>query len=334
MMPEENTRRKAAILLTILPQDAAGHLLSLLEPRQIELVTIEIAQLGIVTAREQLRVVNEFVDTDIESVGATSGDLNLAKSLVSHALGDKAHPTIENVCVSVEAVPFGFLRDVDPEHVRTFIAEEHPQTIALILSFLPAKYGAQIIGDLPLEKQLEVVRRISTMGQTSPEIIADIENGLRSRLASFMNQTFDSVGGVGSVAKILNVTDRATERELMDSLGEDDPDLVEEIRRLMFVFDDIIKLTDRDIQTLHKNVDQSLWAMALKGAKTELKDKVLKNMSSRAAQVLEEEMDFLGTVKLSQVEKVQQQIVDKIRVLKENNEISNVNGADNEEFID
>lgn len=333
-MKEENNRRKAAILLTVLPQEVAGHLLSMMDQRQIELVTIEIAQLGIVTSREQLRVVNEFVDTDLESVGGTNGDLDLAKSLVTHALGDNAHPTIENVCVSVEAVPFGFLRDVDPEHVRTFIAEEHPQTIALILSFLPAKYGAQIIGDLGLEKQLEVVRRISCMGQTSPEIIADIENGLRSRLASFMNQTFDSVGGVGSVAKILNVTDRATERELMDSLGADDPELVEEIRRLMFVFDDIIKLTDRDIQTLHKNVDQALWAMALKGSKPELKEKIFKNMSQRAAQTLQEEMEFLGTVKLSQVEKVQQQIVDKIRVLKENNEITNVNGADNEEFID
>jgi flagellar motor switch protein FliG len=331
-MKDTNFRRKAAILLTVLPQEVAGKLLSYLEPRQIELVSIEIAQLGVVTSREQLKVVNEFVDVDIESVGSASGDLDLAKMLVAHALGDRAQPTIDNVCQSVESVPFGFLRDVDPEHVRAFISEEHPQTIALIMSFLPSKYGAQIIGELSLEKQLEVVRRIANMGQTSPEVIADIENGLRSRLASFMNQSFDSVGGVGSVAKILNVTDRATERSLLESLNEQDAELVEEIRRLMFVFEDITKLTDKEIQILLKNIDQSLWATALKGSSQALKDKIFKNMSQRATQMLEEEMQYLGAIKLSEVEAVQRQIVDTVRGLEESGEISSSAGED-EEFV-
>jgi flagellar motor switch protein FliG len=177
---------------------------------------------------------------------------------------------------------------------------------------------------------LAVIRRIAHMGQTNPEVIQEVERGLESRMASLMQQSFEKAGGVNSVAEILNVSDRATERALLESLAQDDPELVEEIRRLMFVFDDLAKLSDKDIQTVLKNVETPQWAMALKGASSDLKEKILGNMSQRASAMLLEEMEYLGSVKLSEVEAVQQQIVDIVRRLEDAGEIV-VHAADESE---
>ena len=214
-----------------------------------------------------------------------------------------------------------------------FIMDEHPQTIALILTHLQPAKAADIIAGLPSDRQLAVVRRIATMGQTNPEVIHEVEKGLEHRMAAVMSQQFENAGGVGSVAEILNVTDRATERSLLENLAQEDPELVEEIRRLMFVFDDIIKFSAKDVQTVLKNVESSQLAMALKGAGEELKQKLLSNMSTRAAELLREEMEYLGPVRLSAVEQVQQQIVDIIRRLEDAGEIT-VNATEEvEEFI-
>ena len=229
---------------------------------------------------------------------------------------------MENVRQQIEAVPFGFLQKVDSQHLLTFIMDEHPQTIALILSHLPPARAAEIIGGLPSDRQLAVVRRVAHMGQTNPEIIHEVEKGLEHRMASVMSQQFETAGGVENVAEILNVTDRATERGLLENLAQEDPDLVEEIRRLMFVFEDICKFSSKDIQTVLKNVESSQWAMALKTASADLKEKILGNMSSRAADMLREEMDYLGPVKRSAVEQVQQQIVDVVRRLQDGGEIT------------
>jgi flagellar motor switch protein FliG len=201
-----------------------------------------------------------------------------------------------------------------------------------VLSHLPPAYGAEIIKGLPAERQLAVIRRIAHMGQTNPEVIHEVERGLESRMASLMQQSFEKAGGVNSVAEILNVSDRATERALLESLSQDDPELVEEIRRLMFVFDDLAKLSDKDIQTVLKNVETAQWAMALKGASTDLKEKILGNMSQRASAMLQEEMEYLGAVKLSEVEAVQQQIVDIVRRLEDAGEIV-VHAADESEQL-
>jgi flagellar motor switch protein FliG len=230
-------------------------------------------------------------------------------------------------------LPFGFLKKVDPQNLLTFIIDEHPQTIALILSHLPPAYGAEVIKGLPSERQLAVVRRVAHMGQTSPEVLQEIERGLEHRMASLMHQSYEKAGGVNSVAEILNVSDRATERSLLESLGQDDPELVEEIRRLMFVFDDICKLSDKDIQTILKNVETAQWAMALKGASAELKEKIMGNLSQRAASLLSEEMDYLGAVRLSEVEQVQQQIVDVVRRLEDAGEITVHSGEESEQMI-
>jgi flagellar motor switch protein FliG len=325
--------RKAAVLLTSLPEDDAAKLLSRLTPAQIEAVSIEIAKLGRVTGDEQQNVIVEFAESNPHGFGSEGGSLELAKSLVSKALGKDATATLANVQQSIEAMPFGFLKKVDPQNLLTFIVDEHPQTIALILSHLAPAYGAEIVGGLPTDKQIAVIRRVANMGQTNPEVIKQVETGLETRMASVMSQSYENAGGVPSVAEILNVTDRSTERALLENLAQEDPDLVEEIRRLMFVFEDVSKLSDKDVQSVLKNVESSQWAMALKGASDELKDKILGNMSERASKMLVEEMDYLGSVKLSEVEAVQQQVVDIVRRLEDAGEITVGAEEGEEEFI-
>ncbi|REJ66168.1 MAG: flagellar motor switch protein FliG [Planctomycetota bacterium] len=321
--------RKAAVLLTSLPPDTAGDLLGRLDAKLVEAVSIEIAKLDHVSGPEMENVAHEFAEANPHAFGGEGG-MKLAEALMERALGKDAHSTIDTVRQSIEALPFGFLKNVDSQNLLTFIIDEHPQTIALILSHLPAGQGAEILAGLPTERQLSVIRRVATMGQTNPEIIQEVEHGLETRMASVMSQQFENAGGVPCVAEILNVTDRTTERSLLENLAQEDPDLVEEIRRLMFVFEDIGKLTDRDIQTVLKNVENSQWAMALKGASDLVQEKILGNLSQRAGELLKEEMEYLGPVKVSSVEQVQQQIVDIVRRLEDAGEIT-VQGADEAE---
>ena len=260
--------------------------------------------------------------------------MDKAKELLNKALGDKAAETLKQISQSVEELPFGFLRQIDPQNIHSYMMDEHPQTIALVLSYLPPVYGAEIITNLPEEKQMSVIRRVANMGQTNPEVISEIEEGLENRMANLMNQSFDSAGGVGNVAEILNVTDRGTERALLERLAEEDSELVDEIRRLMFVFEDISKLTDKDVQVVFKNIETAQWAMALKGASDTLKSKIMGNMSQRASQMLEEEIEYLGAVKRSDVETYQQQIVDIIRQMEDAGQITTGVSDDSEEMVE
>ncbi len=246
--------RNAAVLLMTLPEVEASELMSKLDPKLIEQVSLEIARIRIITADEQERVIKEFTETN-PSMGGRGGGLELAKTLLQKALGSGAAAALLNIRQSMEATPFGFLRNVDSQNLLTYIMDEHPQTIALIMSHLPANFGAEILAGLPESRRLPVIRRIATMGRTNPDIIREVEKGLERRMSSV----------------IINVSDRATERALMESLKEEDPELVDEIRRLMFVFEDIGRFTDKDIQTVLKNVETSQWAMALKGASESLK---------------------------------------------------------------
>ena len=325
--------RRAAILLMSLPQEEAAQLLGKLGPRQVEAVSIEIAKLGAVHPEEQEQAILDFAHASPNALTGGQGGLDVAKNLVEQALGKAAGATLDNVRQSIEALPFGFLQKVDSQNLLTFIIDEHPQTIAVILSHVPPSQAADIISGLPGDCQLSVVRRIATMAQTSPEIIHEVERGLENRMASVMSQRFEKAGGVESVAEILNVIDRSTERSLLENLAQEDPDLVEEIRRLMFVFEDIAKFADRDVQSVLKSVESSQWAMALKGASDELKEKILGNMSKRARNLLLEEMDYLGPVRASNVEQVQQQIVDIIRRLEDMGEITLHGDEEEERFI-
>ncbi len=325
--------RKAAVLLMSLPEEQGAQLLARLDPTQVEAVSIEIAKINLVSPDEQSQVIHSFADANPAALTGSTGGLHVAKSLVEHALGKAAGPTIDNVRQSIEALPFGFLQKVDSQNLLTFIIDEHPQTIALILSHVPPSQAADIVSGLPVERQLSVIRRVATMQQTSPEIIHEVEKGLENRMASVMSQQFENAGGEASVAEILNVVDRATERSILENLAQEDPDLVENIRRLMFVFEDITKFSDRDIQSILKNVESSQWAVALKGASEDLKNKILGNMSKRASTLLLEEMEYLGPVRASTVEQTQQQIVDIIRRLEDAGEITIHGDEEEERFI-
>ncbi|MCC7083678.1 MAG: flagellar motor switch protein FliG [Pirellulales bacterium] len=324
--------RGAAILLMSLPEDSAGELMAKLDPKEVEQVSIEIARTRAISGEEQEQVMREFTEAS-PSLSGRGGGLELAKALIQKALGANAAPVLASIRQSIESVPFGFLRHVDTQNLLTYIIDEHPQTIALIMSHLSPNLGAEILSGLPEAKRLSVVKRVATMGRTNPDIIREVERGLERRMSSVMSQSFENAGGVKAVAEMLNVSDRTTERTLLECLGDDDPELVDEIRRLMFVFDDIARFTDKDIQIVLKNVETSSWAMALKGASEGLKEKILKNMSERASETMREEMEFLGPAKRSVVEAKQQEIVDVIRRLEDTGELDLNAMNENEELV-
>jgi flagellar motor switch protein FliG len=325
--------QKAAVLLMALEEDDAAILLSKLPPKQVELVSLAIATLDNISGQIQEEIITEFFGGQPSSLGHASGGLDRAKSLVKKALGKDAADMLTILQQTLESIPFSFLQKADPQNILSFILDEHPQTIAVVICHVPAATGAAILNSLPQQKQLSVIKRIAEMGQTNPDAIMEIESALEVRMSMVMSQSFRKAGGVPAVAEILNVTDRATERLVLESLGKDNPELVEDIRRLMFVFEDIQKLADKDIQSILKNVETNQWAMALKGASTQLQEKIMKNMSSRAAEILKEEMGFLGRVKVSDVEGVQQKIVDVIRGLEESGQLQRPGADAEDDFV-
>ncbi len=325
---------KAAILILSLDKPVAAEVMSQLPRQLVEQVTLRIAQIGHVSKEKQEQVFNEFYATAGESTTIERGGMDFANELLQQSLGSEgASAILENVRQTMSSVPFGFLQKSGAENLLTFIVEEHPQTIALILSHLPSQLSAEVLGGLPTDKQLEVIRRIATMEQTNPEVVRDVESSLESRMKTTFNQQMENAGGVQTVAQILNVTDRMTNKTILESLEEDEAELVEEIRRLMFVFDDILKLDDKAIQKLLKEVDNSQWATALKGASEDIKDKVFANLSQRASETLREDMEYLGPVRVSDVEAMQQQIVDIVRRLEDSGEIEINAGGEADEFI-
>ena len=328
-----NELKRAAIVLLSLDKPQAARVLNHLPKDQMELVSLEIARTDDVTKTEQEEAINEFREAVDSRTVIERGSLDLAGELLSQSIGEEeANEIIKNIRDSLKSVPFGFLHKFKAEDVLNFISEEQPQTIALIMSNLPTGLAADILKDLPPDKQLDVVRRVASMEQTSPEFVEMVEASLKNRMVSLFGQQSDQVGGVPLVAQILNVADRTTSKTILDTMGQDSEELVEEIQRLMFVFDDIAKLDDKSIQAVLKEVDNSQWAMALKGASPEIREKILGNLSKRAAENLEEEMGYLGPVRVSDVEAVQQEIVDTVRRLEEAGTITVASG-DGDQFV-
>lgn len=326
--------RKAAILLLSLDKPLAAEVLGQLPRPQVEKLMMEVARVDDVTKDQQVTVLDEFSNQYKELVPIERGGLSFANELLEQSLGkDNAGQILESVKQSMSSTPFGFLQKVGSESLLTFIIEEHAQTIALILSHLPAALAAEVLGGLASNKQLEVIRRIATMEQTSPEVIADVERSLQSRMTSMFSQSMEKKGGVPMVAQILNVADRATNKGILESLDQQDAELADEIRRLMFVFEDLLKLDDKSIQALLKEVDNNQWAVSLKGASDEIRQKIFSNLSQRAAEMLKEEMQFLGPVRVADVEAMQQQIVDTVRRLEDAGEITVASGGGADQFI-
>jgi flagellar motor switch protein FliG len=314
--------RKAAILLLAMPQDIAAKVMKKLPRERVEEISREIANTDRVAPELRRQVVGEFYNVALARQYVDMGGLPLARSLLEKTLpSDEARKIIAAIEHQVYEQPFSFLQKAETENLLMFLSGEHPQTIALVLSHLPPAMASEILVGLPRERQIEVITRIANMDQTSPDVIKEVERGLEKRLAGLVNERFERSGGVKAVAEILNLAGRATERAIMEGLSEENPELVEEIRRLMFVFEDILRVDDRGIQAVLKEIENEELAIALKTASDELKDKIFKNMSERAAQLIKEEMEFMGPVRVSDVESAQQRIVDIVRRLEDAGEI-------------
>jgi flagellar motor switch protein FliG len=314
--------RKSAILILTLEQTIAAEILKKLDEPQIEEISREIAGLGPVSQQMRDEVVSEFYQLALARSYVDEGGWDYAKTLLSKSLSpESSKKIIDQVNQTIQSAPFSFLQKAESENLLTFIQDEHPQTIALILAHLKPAQASEVLVGLAGQKQVEVVKRIANMEQTNPEVIKEVERGLEHRLSAMITQTFEKAGGVDTVAEMLNLADRATEKSIMEGLEAEDPDLVEQIRRLMFVFEDIMMVNDKGIQSMLKEVDNDDLALALKTASQDLKDKIFKNMSERAAQLIKEDMEYMGPVRVSDVEAAQQKIVDVVRRLEESGEI-------------
>jgi flagellar motor switch protein FliG len=313
---------KAAILLLTLEHAAAGALLKSMPTEIVEEVTRVLASLGEVPATLSMQVIEEFYGLRMAAQHVREGGLDYARSLLKESLDPKmAERVIQQIQTQVQRTPFAFLQKAESENLLTFIQEEHPQTIALIVSHLPHHKASEILVGLPPQKQVEVVRRVANMEQTNPDVIREVEAGLEVRLSNMLTNPSERVGGVETVAEILNLCDRSSEKTIMEGIEQEDPDLVEQIRRLMFVFEDILLVNDKGIQAVLKEVDNDELCLALKTASDPLKEKIFSNMSQRAADLIREDMQYMGPVRLSDVEAAQQRIVDVVRRLEDAGEI-------------
>ncbi|MFQ5589956.1 MAG: flagellar motor switch protein FliG [Phycisphaerae bacterium] len=313
---------KAAVLLLALDPACSSAVMRQLDPDTIEEITREIAQLDLVSPEVRGKVTEEFYNLALASQYVNQGGIVHAKTLLENVLSpEQAARVIKSIESQVYKKPFSFLARTDADNLMTFIQDEHPQTIALILSHLSASKGSEILAGLPPAKQLEVVTRIAHMENTAPEVIKEVEHGLEMRLSGVVSQTLQEVGGVEAVAEMLNLADRATEKSILEALEGQDPDLVEQIRRLMFIFEDILLVNDKGIQAVLKEIENEDLALALKTASTELRDKIFRNMSERASDLIREDMEYMGPVRISDVEAAQQKIVDVVRRLEDAGEL-------------
>ncbi len=314
--------QKAAILLIALGPERSSQVFKHLKEDEIEQLTLEIANTKSVSPEIRDAVLDEFYEICLAQQYIAEGGIAYAKELLDKALGeDKAKDVIGRLTASLQVRPFEFVRKADAGQLLNFIQDEHPQTIALILSYLPPSQAAAVVSALAPEKQADVAKRIAVMDRTSPDVIKEVEKVLEKKLASLVNQDYTIVGGVDSIVNILNTVDRSTEKHIMETLEVEEPELADEIRRKMFVFEDILVLDNRSIQTVLREVDNNELAIALKNANEDVQNAIFSNLSSRLATMIREDMEFMGPVRLKDVEDAQQKIVNIIRKLEDSGEI-------------
>ena len=326
--------QKAAILLIALGPEKSSQIFKHLKEEEIEELTLEIANTKSITTQTKDEVIKEVYEICLAQQYIAEGGIGYAKELLENALGtDKAMEVIGRLTASLQVKPFEFVRKADASQLLNFIQDEHPQTIALILSYLPAGQAAQIISALPPDRQADVAMRIATMDRTSPDVIKEVERVLETKLASLVNQEYNVIGGVDAVVEILNTVDRGTEKHIMESMEIEEPELADEIRKKMFVFEDILLLDDRAIQRVLRDVDNSDLAIALKGANEQVQNAIFNNLSKRLASMIKEDMDFMGPVRMKDVEEAQQKIVNIIRKLEDSAEIVISRGGGDEIIV-
>ncbi|PWW06393.1 flagellar motor switch protein FliG [Paenibacillus cellulosilyticus] len=315
-------RQKAAILLITLGPEVSAEIFKQLREEEIEQLTLEIANVRKVDSAEREQILSEFHQICLAQEYIQQGGIAYAKDILEKALGEqKAVEVISRLTATLQVRPFDFARKAEPTQILNFIQNENPQTIALVLSYLQAEQASSILSSLPQEKQAEVARRIALMDSTSPEVISQVERVLEQKLSATVTQDYSTAGGIESIVHILNGVDRGTERTILDALEIQDPELAEEIKKRMFVFEDIVNIDNRSIQRIIRDLENADLQLALKVASEEVREAIFRNMSKRMADTFKEEMEYMGPVRLRDVEEAQTRIVATIRRLEEAGEI-------------
>lgn len=326
--------QKAAVLLIILGPEKAADIFKHLKEDEIEQLTLEIANTRSVSPAQKEAVLNEFYEVCLAQQYISEGGIGYAKDLLQKALGEeRAQEVLGKLTASLQVRPFEFIRKTEASQILNFIQDEHPQTIALILSYLSPQQSASIISSLTPDKQTDVAKRIAMMDRTSPDVIKEVENILEQKLSSLVSQDYTIVGGVDSVVDMLNTVDRGTEKHIMENLEIEEPELADEIRKKMFVFEDILLLDDRSIQRVLREVENSELAVALKNANEDVQNVIFNNMSTRLTDMIKEDMEYMGPVRLKDVEEAQQKIVNIIRKLEDSAEIVISRGGGDEIIV-
>jgi len=315
-------RQKAAILLITLGPEVSAQIFKHLRDDEIEQLTLEIANVRKVDSTDRDFILQEFHQICMAQEYISQGGIAYAKEILDKALGeDKAKEVITRLTATLQVRPFDFARKADPAQILNFLQNENTQTIALVLSYLQAEQAATILSSLPQDKQADVAKRIALMDSTSPEVITQIETILEQKLSSTVTQDYTNAGGIDSIVQILNGVDRGTERTILDALEIQDPELAEDIKKRMFVFEDIVNIDNRSIQRIIRDVENADLQLALKVSSEEVREAIFRNMSKRMSETFQEEMDFMGPVRLRDVEEAQTRIVAIIRRLEESGEI-------------
>jgi flagellar motor switch protein FliG len=315
-------RQKAAILLISLGPEVSAQIFKHLREEEIEQLTLEIANVRKVESSDKEMILSEFHQICVAQEYISQGGITYAREILEKALGEtKASEVLNRLTATLQVRPFDFARKAEASQILNFIQNENSQTIALVLSYLQAEQSAQILSSLPQEKQAEVARRVALMDSTSPEVISQVERILEQKLSATVTQDYTSAGGIESIVQILNGVDRGTERTILDALEIQDPELAEEIKKRMFVFEDIVNIDNRSIQRIIRDIENADLQLALKVASEEVREAIFQNMSKRMAETFKEEMEYMGPVRLRDVEEAQTRIVATIRRLEESGEI-------------
>ncbi|MDY0322429.1 MAG: flagellar motor switch protein FliG [Candidatus Carbobacillus sp.] len=330
---ELSGKQKAAILLIALGPETSAQIFKHLREEEIERLTFEIASVTNVDPEEKANILKEFQQLVLAQQYLAQGGIQYAREILEKALGShKAQEVLGRLTATLQVRPFDFMKKADAVQILNFLQNEHPQTIALVLSYLDPKQSSQILSALSPEMQAEVAVRIATMSGAAPEVIDEIERILEQKLATSAYSDLRQAGGLEAVVDILNGVDRSTERTILEALEERDPELAEEIKKRMFVFEDIVLLDDRSVQRVIREVANEDLLLALKAASEDVKALIFKNVSTRMAETLREEMEYMGPVRLRDVEEAQTRIVAVIRRLEEAGEIVISRGG-GDEFI-
>lgn len=327
-----NGRQKAAIFLISIGSERAADILRFLTEREVEALSAEMASMWRVKSETTRAVIAELAEQFSAKDYFALGGPEFAREVLEHLLGpERAEEIIGSLAASAELRPFDFLRRTPPEQIATFLADEAPQTQALVVASLHVTLGAHVLAALPPEQQADVALRIATMSDTNPGVVEDIERGLRLKLSNVLTQEFSSAGGIDSLAEILNRAGRSTERNVLEAVAEQDRELAEEIRQRLFTFDDIVVLSDRDIQLVLREVDQKDLGLALRGVGAEVADRIFQNMSTRGAEMLREDLETSQPQRRAVVEEAQGRIVGAIRRLEEAGTITLGRGGEDSE---